>query len=163
MSILTQGTQVYALVKPVSGTGPLTVMEVECATAFNPGGSPKEQIEDTCLSSKERTYKPGLRTPGQASLTINADPNNASHIRLHQLSEEDGDTTIQWAVGWSDGTAAPTLNTAGDDFELPETRTWFVFGGYVADFPFDFAANAVVSTAVSIQRSGGSAWIKKVA
>ncbi|WP_430317155.1 phage tail tube protein [Pseudomonas sp. p1(2021b)] len=163
MSILTQGTQVYALVKPVTGTGPLTVLEVECATAFNPGGSPKEQIEDTCLSSKERTYKPGLRTPGQASLTINADPNNASHIRLHQLSEEDGDTTVKWAVGWSDGTAAPTLNTTGDDFELPETRTWFVFEGYVADFPFDFAANAVVSTAVSIQRSGGSAWIKKTA
>ncbi|AGZ36527.1 MAG: phage tail tube protein [Pseudomonas sp.] len=163
MSILTQGTQVYALVPPATGTGPLTVMEVECATAFNPGGSPKEQIEDTCLSSKERTYKPGLRTPGQASLTINADPNNASHIRLHQMSEADGDTTVKWAVGWSDGTAAPTLNTEGDDFELPESRTWFVYEGYVADFPFDFAANAVVSTAVSIQRSGGSAWIKKTA
>lgn len=163
MSILTQGTQVYALVPPATGTGPLNVMEVECATAFNPGGSPKEQIEDTCLSSKERTYKPGLRTPGQASLTINADPNNASHIRLHQMSEADGDTTVKWAVGWSDGTAAPTLNTEGDDFELPESRTWFVYEGYVADFPFDFAANAVVSTAVSIQRSGGSAWIKKTA
>lgn len=163
MSMLTQGTQVYALVPPASGTGPRSVMEVECATAFNPGGSPKEQIEDTCLSSKERTYKPGLRTPGQASLTINADPNNASHIRLHQLSEADGDGTVKWAVGWSDGTAAPTLNTEGDDFELPESRTWFVYEGYVADFPFDFAANAVVSTAVSIQRSGGSAWIKKTA
>ncbi|MNT93817.1 hypothetical protein D3C72_2353800 [compost metagenome] len=57
----------------------------------------------------------------------------------------------------------PTLNTEGDDFELPTTRTWFVFQGYVADFPFDFAANSVVSTAVSIQRSGGSAWIKKTA
>lgn len=161
MSILTQGTQVYALVPPTTGTGPLTVMEVECATAFNPGGSPKEQIEDTCLSSNERTYKPGLRTPGQASLTINADPNSASHIRLHQLSEANGDTTLKWAVGWSDGTAAPTVNAEGDDFELPDSRTWFVFEGYVADFPFDFAANAVVSTAVSIQRSGGSAWIKK--
>lgn len=163
MSILTQGTQVYGLMPPASGTGPFTVMEVECATAFNPGGSPKEQIEDTCLSSKERTYKPGLRTPGQASLTINADPNNASHIRLHQLSEADGDTTIKWAVGWSDGTAAPTVSAEGDDFELPASRTWFIYEGYVADFPFDFAANAVVSTAVSIQRSGGSAWIKKTA
>ncbi|MFV3288518.1 phage tail tube protein [Pseudomonas sp. NY11955] len=163
MSILTQGTQIYALVPPVSGIGTKTVMEVECATAFNPGGSPKEQIEDTCLSSKERTYKPGLRTPGQASLTINADPNNASHIRLHQLSEADGDTSIKWAVGWSDGTAVPTVSAEGDDFELPDSRTWFVYEGYVADFPFDFAANAVVSTAVSIQRSGGSAWIKKVA
>lgn len=171
MSILTQGTQVFALVPPASGTGPMTVMEVECATAFSPGGSPKEQIEDTCLKAKDRSYKPGLRTPGQASLTINADPNSASHIRLHQMSEADGDTTIRWAVGWSDGpldadgepTAVPTLNTEGDDFELPTTRTWFVFQGYVADFPFDFAANSVVSTAVSIQRSGGSAWIKKSA
>ncbi len=163
MSILTQGTQVFALMPPLTGTGPFTVVEVECATAFNPGGAPKEQIEDTCLSSNERTYKPGLRTPGQASLTINADPNSASHVRLHQLSEANGDTTMKWAVGWSDGTAAPTLNTEGDDFELPDSRTWFVFEGYVADFPFDFAANAVVSTAVSIQRSGGSAWIKKTA
>lgn len=171
MSILTQGTQVYALVPPATGTGPLTVMEVECATAFNPGGSPKEQIEDTCLKSRDRSYKPGLRTPGQASLTINADPDSESHIRLHQLSEANGDTTIRWAVGWSDGpldangepTALPTLNAEGDDFELPATRTWFIFQGYVADFPFDFAANAVVSTAVSIQRSGGSAWIRKTA
>ncbi|GFM89345.1 hypothetical protein PSCICO_47440 [Pseudomonas cichorii] len=162
MSILTQGTQVYALVPPVSGTGPLTVLEVECATAFNPGGAPADQIEDTCLRSKERTYKKGLRTPGQASLTVNADPANASHIRLHQLSESDGDTAVKWAVGWSDGTADPTVNAEGDDFELPDTRTWFVFAGYVSDFPFDFAANAVVSTAATIQRSGGSAWIKKV-
>lgn len=240
MSILTQGTQVFALVPPLSGTGPSTVMEVECATAFNPGGSPKEQIEDTCLSSKDRTYKPGLRTPGQASLTINADPNNESHLRLHQLSEADGDNTLKWAVGWSDGTDAPTSVASGsldhiqvtsggtgytsaptvsitggggsgaaatavldgdevvainitspgtgytsvptvtlsgdgtgatatatinldEDFVLPPTRTWFVFEGYVADFPFDFAANSVVSTAVSIQRSGGSAWLKKTA
>ena len=241
MSILTQGTQVYSLVPPLTGTGPRTVMEVECATAFNPGGSPKEQIEDTCLSSKERTYKPGLRTPGQASLTVNADPNNASHIRLHQMSEADGDTTVKWAVGWSDGTAAPTVAASGsldqvtvsnggsgytsaptvnltggggsgatavavldddavvainitspgtgytsapsvsftggagtgaaasatvnleEDFVLPPTRTWFIFEGYVADFPFDFAANAVVSTAASIQRSGGSAWVPKTA
>lgn len=241
MSVLTQGTQVYALMPPPNGAGPSTVMEVECATAFNPGGAPKEQIEDTCLSSNERTYKPGLRTPGQASLTINADPNSVSHIRLHQLSEANGDTTLKWAVGWSDGTVAPTVAASGslnsisvtsggsgytsaptvtltggggsgatavavleddevvaisitnpgtgytgaptvgftggagsgaaatatvnleEDFVLPASRTWFVLEGYVADFPFDFAANAVVSTAVSIQRSGGSAWIKKAA
>lgn len=161
MSILSQGTQIYALVPPLSGTGPKTVLAIECATAFNPGGAPADQIEDTCLEDTTRSYKKGLRTPGQASLTVNADPNNTSHIRLHQLSEAEGDTTIDWAVGWSDGTAAPTLNTAGDGFELPESRTWFTFQGYVSDFPFDFAANAVVSTAATIQRSGGSAWIRK--
>ena len=160
MSILSQGTQIYALVPPVSGIGPKTVLAIECATAFSPGGAPADQIEDTCLEDQERSYKKGLRTPGQASLTVNADPSNASHIRLHQLSEADGDTTIEWAVGWSDGKSAPTVAEDGG-FDLPEDRTWFTFRGYVSDFPFDFAANAVVSTAATIQRSGGSAWIRK--
>lgn len=247
MSILTQGTNIYALVPPLTGTGPYTVLAVACATAFNPGGAPADQIDDTCLEDKVRKSKKGLRTPGQASMTILADPQNASHVRLHQLSEDDGETTVKWAVGWSDGptnskgeataiptvalaggldsidvssggtgytsapsvalaggggtgaaatatisdgvvtgititnpgtgyTSAPTVSFTGgagtgaaavatvaaeDDFILPPTRTWFVFEGYVADFPFDFAANANVSTAVSIQRSGGSAWIRK--
>jgi len=163
MSILTQGTQVYALVPPVSGTGPRTVMEVDEATAFNPGGSPADQIDDTKLKDTSKKFKKGLRTPGQASLTVTADPSNASHVRLHQLSEADGDTTIKWCIGWSDGTAAPTANQGGTDFTLPTTRTWFVFDGYVSDFPFDFAANTTVSTAATIQRTGGARWIQKVA
>ncbi|HGN2621276.1 TPA: phage tail tube protein, partial [Pseudomonas aeruginosa] len=48
-------------------------------------------------------------------------------------------------------------------FVLPPTRTWFVFRGYVSDFPFDFAANAVVTSTATIQRSGGSAWVLKTA
>ncbi|MEX5450922.1 phage tail tube protein [Stutzerimonas stutzeri] len=155
MSILSQGTQVY-FKDPEDGS----IVAVECVTAFNPGGAPADQIEDTCLESNVRTYKRGLRTPGQASLTINADPRNASHIRLHELSEDDTIETIDWFVGWSDGTDAPTV--AGDTVTLPTTRTWFTFQGYVSDFPMDFASNSVVTTAATIQRSGGSAWIKKV-
>ena len=164
MSILTQGTQVYALVPSVADPAIFTVLEVECATAFSPGGNPADQIEVTCLSDKVRRYMRGLRTPGQASLTLNADPRNASHVRLHQLSEDDSIESVAWAVGWSDGVdIPPTLNVGGDDFVLPPSRTWFVFDGYVSDFPFDFAANTVVSTAATIQRSGGSAWIRKTA
>ena len=162
MSILTQGTQVYMLVPTVADPSVLEVLEVECATAFTPGGNPADQIETTCLSETVRSYMRGLRTPGQASLTLNADPRNLSHVRLHQLSEDDTIENIHFAVGWSDGKGiAPTLNTEGDDFELPTTRTWFVFDGYISDFPFDFAANTVVTTAATIQRSGGSAWIRK--
>jgi hypothetical protein len=161
MSILTQGTQIYALVPTAADPTELEVIEIQCATAFSPGGNPADQIEDTCLSDKVRKYLRGLRTPGQASLTLNADPRNASHVRLHQLSEDDDIGNVSWVVGWSDGTAPPTLNVAGDDFVLPTTRTWFLFDGYVSDFPFDFAANAVVTTAATIQRSGGSAWIRK--
>ncbi|WP_442968979.1 phage tail tube protein [Pseudomonas sp. PGPR81] len=242
MSILSQGTQIYALV-PTSGNPSIfEVMEIECATAFSPGGNPADQIETTCLSETVRSYMRGLRTPGQATLSLNADPRNASHVRLHQLSEDDSIESIRWVVGWSDGKGiAPTVGTSGslaaisladggtgytsapvvaitggggtgatataivsggevtgfnitnpgsgytspptialtggggsdaaasavlgdgDDFVLPPTRTWFLFDGYVSDFPFDFAANAVVTTAATIQRSGGSAWIRKTA
>ncbi|UZE12788.1 phage tail tube protein [Pseudomonas sp. B21-053] len=164
MSILTQGTQVYVLVPSAADPAVFEVLEIECATAFSPGGNPADQIEVTCLSDKVRRYLRGLRTPGQASLTLNADPRNASHVRLHQLSEDDSIESLAWAVGWSDGIdIPPTVNVGGDDFVLPPSRTWFVYDGYVADFPFDFAANTVVSTAATIQRSGGSAWIRKTA
>lgn len=162
MSILTQGTQVFLLDPGIGGAGPHTVLEIEHVTAFNPGGNPADQIDDTPLSERNsKKFKRGLRTPGQASLTISADPRNASHLRLHQMSESDSDKPLKWAVGWSDGTALPTVNTAGDDFELPEDRTWFLFEGFVSDFPFDFSGNTVVTTAAQVQRSGGAQWVKK--
>lgn len=109
MSKLTQGTQLYGLIDGV-------VQEIECITAFDPGSNPADQIDDTCLSeTNSRTYKKGLRTPGQASVTINADPENDSHYLMWQLAEQnDGQEPIQWAIGWSDGTGiAPTISAGG--------------------------------------------------
>lgn len=159
MAILAQGTQIY-FIDP-TGSEP-KVVTVECATTFTPGGAPADQIETTCLESNNREYMPGLRTPGQATIGLNADPNNASHLLMHELSETDPSPILKWAVGWSDGTDAPTLDS-DDDFDLPTSRTWFVFEGYISDFPFDFASNTVVTSTVTIQRSGGSSWIKKSA
>ena len=158
MSILTQGTQIYFIDSALSSPA---IVAVHCATAFNPGGSPADQIEDTCLEAFERSYKPGLRTPGAASMTINADPEQPSHVRLFELSQINPSPTLKWAVGWSDGTAPPTLDVY-DEFVLPTTRTWYTFDGYISDFPFDFALNTVVTTAIAIQRSGGSDWVPKV-
>nr|WP_240352016.1 phage tail tube protein [Pseudomonas simiae] len=70
--------------------------------------------------------------------------------------------TVAFTGGAGTGATATVALAAGDDFDLPPTRTWFAFQGYVADFPFTFAQNAVVASTVSIQRSGGSAWIRKV-
>lgn len=236
MSMLTQGTQLYGLING-------QIREIECITNFNPGANPADQIEDTCLSeTKARSYKKGLRTPGQASVTINADPRNDSHYLMWQLGEDDSDELTQWAIGWSDGvdieptlaqggsirainvtgggtgyTSAPTVALVGgggtsatataivDDgavigvtvtnpgtgytsapsvtftggagtgaaatavrseepeMVLPKTRTWYIFNAYVADFPFDFQGNAVVSTAASMQRSGAGVWLRKEA
>ncbi|MDY0970125.1 phage tail tube protein [Siccibacter turicensis] len=160
MSVLTQGTQLFVFANN-------TVSEIECITAFNPGSSPADQIEDTCLSEKStRTYKKGLRTPAQASATLNADPKNASHLMLSTLAETSDQTDLVFAVGWSDGESEPTPatdSTAGavDGLYLPPDRTWYVFKGYVADFPFDFQQNTVVQTTATIQRSGAGRWIPK--
>jgi len=159
MSVLTQGTQFFVLKDSV-------ISEVECITSFSPGGNPADQIEDTCLSERNsRTYKKGLRTPASATVTLNADPRNDSHIMLHQLSESDDDEILTFAVGWADGDSIPTAGTGAgsvDGMILPEDRTFFVFQGYVSDFPFDFQANAVVTTSATIQRSGPSVWVRKV-
>lgn len=163
MSILTQGTQVFALVPPASGTGANTVLEIEGLTAFNPGGAPADQIDTTTLKDKSRTFKKGLRTPGSATGTVQADPTNAGHVRLAQLAAADGDTTLKWAIGFSDGTAPPTVASGGSDFTLPTSRSWFIFDGYVSDFPFDFTTNSVVSTALAVQRSGAGDWKVKSA
>lgn len=160
MSVLTQGTQLFVFANS-------TVSEIECITAFNPGSSPADQIEDTCLSEKStRTYKKGLRTPAQASATLNADPKNSSHLMLSTLAETSDQTDLVFAIGWSDGESEPTPatdSTAGavDGLNLPSDRTWYVFKGYVADFPFDFQANTVVQTTATIQRSGAGVWIPK--
>lgn len=234
MSVLAQGTHIFFL--DTSGGTPV-VTRAECATNFTPGGDPADQIEDTCLEDSERSYKSGLRTPGQATMGLNADPKIDSHIALYNLSRMNPSPKIPWAVGWSDGVgtpgygspvksvsvdaggsgyssptvtfsdpedpkgkaatgtatvegdaiteivitdpgsgyrAAPTVTISGSgtgatvtatldevDLVVPDTRTWFKFRGYVSDFPFDFSQNTVVTTEVSIQRSGDSKWIKK--
>lgn len=158
MSKLSQGTQVYFIDNSGSDTDLVTV---ECATTFNPGGNPADQIEDTCLEDTTRSYQPGLRTPGQASLGLNADPTNDSHVLMHELSQTDPCPVLQWAIGWSDGTAPPTVNPLTGGFTLPTTRTWYTFSGYISDFPFDFTANSVVTSTVTIQRSGAATWTPK--
>ncbi|MES2910625.1 MAG: phage tail tube protein [Pseudomonadota bacterium] len=158
MSMSTQGTKLY-FIDPDTDAA----TAVDCLLSANPGGAPADQLDDTCLeeTSGYRTFKRGLKTPGQAGISINADPRLASHVRLFELSQGVADENIKWALGWSDGTDAPTVDSNGD-FNLPTTRTWFTFEGYVADFPFDFQLNALVTADVSIQRSGAGVWVPKL-
>ena len=156
MAILSQGTKIY-FIDPSDDS----FVVVECATTLTPGGNPADQIETTCLEENDREYLAGLRTPGQATIGLNADPRESSHVRLHELSQDNPSPVLKWAVGWSDGTDAPTVTDG--DFVLPTSRSWFTFEGYVSDFPFDFAQNTVVTTSVTVQRSGASSWATKAA
>lgn len=161
MSVLAQGTHVF-VIDPNGGTP--QVLQIMKATSFNPGGAPASQIDETTLEDLlYRQYRAGLRDPGQATLGINADPQVESHVKLHEFSEMNPPPTLKFAIGWSDGTEPPTIDAQDGGFTLPTTRTWFLFDGYVSDFPFDFQQDTVVTTEVTIQRSGGSQWVKKEA
>lgn len=160
MAILTQGTQLYFINPDSDG-----VEVVGCATSLNGGGNPADQIETTCLESFDREYKPGLRTPGSATFGINTDTMEVSHLLLDDISQRNPSPTLHWAIGWSDGTSPPTTTTDSSGeivFDTPDDRSWILFDGYISDFPFDFQLNTVVTSEISIQRTGPRQLIPKV-
>lgn len=144
-AVKTQGTQLF-VIDPADDS----VITVTCVTSLSGLTSPIDQIETTCLDSDAREYVAGMATPGQAQFGINFDPQDASHLRL--LALKNSGTTLDFAIGFSDGTAPPTVDS--DGFVLPATRSWLTFGGFLTDLPFDFSLNAVVTSTVSIQVSG---------
>lgn len=146
MASKTQGVQMWTIDPDTNA-----ILEVGCVTAIDGIDTTIEQLETTCLSSPARTYVAGLATPGAATFTINFDPADASHVRLHALKV--AGTTLQWAIGFEDGTAPPTANSAGD-FVLPTTRSWIDFEGFMNSYPFTAALNAVWTSTVGIQISG---------
>jgi hypothetical protein len=159
MARKTQGTVMY-FIDPADDS----VRVVGCVTNIDGINTTIEQIETTCLSDLARTYESGLATPGAASFGIQFDPADDSHIRLHQLKR--AGTSLQWAIGFSDGTAPPTVgaDSAGDaNFITPATRSWITFEGFMNSFPFTAAPNTMWQSNVGIQISGDPEVIPKTA
>ena len=157
MAIKTQGTQLYTI---DTETG--AVIEVGCVTSIDGIDTTVEQVETTCLAAQVREYIAGLATPGAASFGINFDPDDQTHIRLHILKV--AGETLQWAIGFADGTATPTVTTDSDGeyvFVLDDNRSWIVFEGFMNSFPFSFQQNSAVQSTVGIQVSGEPAVIPK--
>lgn len=146
MAVKTQGTDLY-FVDPYDDS----ITKVGCVTSITGVNAARDQIEVTCLDSAARVYEAGLGAPGAATFGINFDPTDTSHVRLHEIYV--AGTKIEWALGWSDGTAAPTSVDSDGEFVLPATRSYISFNGYISDLPFDFSLNAVVSSSVSVQVS----------
>ncbi|WP_417393653.1 phage tail tube protein [Gimesia sp.] len=160
MSIKTQGTQLYTI-DPADGS----LLKVSRVTSIDGIDSTLDQIETTDLDGDVREYDSGLATPGAASFGIQVDPKDGSHVRLHQLKTSG--TKVRWVVGWSDGKDIEPLivddGNGGYDFDLPETRSWIDFTGFMNSYPFSFALNAVVASTVGIQISGEPILVPKTA
>lgn len=143
-----KGTHLY-FIDTITGD----VVQVGCPTNISGISAAREQIETTCLESEGREYEPGLPAPSTATFALQFNPGDASHKLLHDYFSAANAQNLQWAIGFSDGTAVPTADTAGD-FVLPTTRSFLLFAGYVADYPFEFALNAKVISTLSVQMSG---------
>jgi hypothetical protein len=147
----TQGTELY-VIDPEDGS----VIEVGCVTSIDGIDVQIEQNEVTCLQDLVRRYEAGLGTPGQATFGIYTNPQDPTHVRLHELKVEGA--SLVWAVGWSDGTGTPPTvsgSSAGNyDFTLPDSRSWIRFEGFMSSFPFSFQQNTSVQSNIAIQVSG---------
>lgn len=146
MALRTQGSSLYVIDPDNS-----SVITVGLVTDVDGIDTSVGNIDVTDLSHTDALrYIAALAEPGAATFNINTDPSESSHIALH-ASKKAGDT-LKWALGWSDGTAAPTFATGA--WVLPSTRSWITFEGHITSFPFAFAVNDVVKSSVGIQISG---------
>lgn len=146
MSLNVQGSNLYFADPDTSA-----IIEVGCVTTLSGLTASRDQLDVTCISSAARIFEAGLLTPGAATFSINFDPSDASHVRLHELYRLG--TTLDWALGLSDGTAPPSSLDSNGNFNLPTTRTFITFEGYVSDYPFDLAIGAKVASNLSVQVS----------
>lgn len=150
MSMNVQRTQLYFAIPDGSDAG--EIVEVGCVTTLDGLTASRDQLDVTCISDEARRLEAGLLTPGAATFTILFDPNDESHVHLHELYR--AGTTIKWALGLSDGfDSAPSSVDSAGDFNLPSDRTFIVFDGYVSDFPWSFAVGQKVTNNLSIQVS----------
>lgn len=153
-TLKTQGTELF-FVNPLDTN--LSVIKLACPTGITGLGGAADQLDDTCLDSTERTYKRGLANPGQVSVPFNFIPSNFSHQDVMAL-KDDG-RNLDWLIGFSDGTADPTVDTDGDFVPPPSPqRTSAVFNAYVADVNIDIATNEIVRGTLTLQRSGTVKW-----
>lgn len=147
MARKTQGTQLFTIDPETE-----ELLTIVCALSIDGLGAPAEQIDVTCLESDVREFEQGLKAAGTLTFELNFDPQLASHRRLKELY--DAGTVVPWAIGLRGSTAVPTVDSGGT-FDLPTTRDWFRFDGYVSDVPISIAQNTTVRSTISVQMSGG--------
>lgn len=141
--IKSQGTQVFAVING-------EVVRFSCPKAFSFGEDSFSKIDATCLDEDTKDYERGLRDPGEGSLQIDLDDENASHLKLIELA--DSGEKVEWHVGSSHSKTAPTYDpTSG--IELPEDRIWWSFEGYINPAAPTIAIDALVGYTFTLVRT----------
>ncbi|WP_151815081.1 phage tail tube protein [Acinetobacter soli] len=118
--IKSQGTKVYAL---VAGA----IVRFTCYNAIDLGQDSTSKIDVTCLDDDEKSYERGMVDPGEGTLTVQVDDENASHATGLSLAESGEE--LDWFVGSKGDDAPPTVS--GGVVTLPKSRNWLTYKGYL--------------------------------
>lgn len=149
-TVRTQGTELF-VIDDITNSEP-TRVKMACPTGINGLGGPRDQIEDTCLDTRdEKTFQAGLASPGQVSVPFNLVPRDMSHQNLFAW-KADG-RVMKWIACLSEGDDVPGIDSDGD-FEIPADRTSIRFSAFVSDVNIDIANNEIVKGTLTLQRSG---------
>lgn len=146
----TEGTEMWFYDPENSSDG---AVKLGCVTNIDGLGGARSQIDTSCFSDTDDTFVAGRGSPGQVTVDLNysESDDNDYHTKLEALRDA-GDTVV-WAIGFSNGTSAPTV-ASEDTLEFDSNRSGRVFSGYIADVAFTIADNDIIRTSLSIQRSG---------
>ncbi len=152
--IWTQGTELYVLGE--NKDGEKEVFKVDKVQSLSPGEASKNEIPTTSLDDKAKRSMNGLLDPGTASLKINLVPGNIGHRMLEHLYKTNQE--VKFAIGLDDGYQKhATLKE--NDFDLPKSRTWFLFEGAIKSFPPVIDEDSAVAVNINIQVSGESHFV----
>lgn len=164
MARRTQGSVLWFVAPMLTDPSKYELVKVGCPLSFKSGTDSRSKIDTTCLEQEDgKTSMGGLLDYGQATFDLNVDPQNASHVRLYDLSTSNEDVT--WVRGWAGKTKGsvknivPTVDADTGEVTLPPGRSWNRFKGYIESFPFDADADSAEKTSLSVQRTNGVEWI----
>ena len=132
-----EGTELYL---SLDGTD---VIVMDCPTGLSGFGFTAAERDSSCINETISKSKPGKRKLNNPTIQFRVVKGSEAHQYLLSLSEEGvANPELLYAVGWTDGTADPTI--ASGAFVAPGTppnytRTFTLGSCYVSAVSFDFA------------------------
>lgn len=142
----TIGTRLYFL-----DTDDTTVITLTNVSNVQGLGGQKGEIDTTNLDSTSKEYLVGMEDPGTVTFDINFAPDSAVHQSLIDL-KDDG-SRVQWCMGLSNGTSAPTVSS-GDLVAPTSSRGNYMFLASVQQMTLSVQTDDIYRYNVSLRVSG---------
>ena len=140
-----KGTNVY-IIDPSDGT---TVITLGCPTSLSDLGGKRSTEKTDCLDAGDATVELGSIEYNGSKIPLRLNTGNTSHKKVYDIFKSYG-SDVWFAIGLSDGTAAPTVQT-GAWATFSNTRTYIAFQGGVSEWGLSFDPSSPVNNDITVQ------------